>query len=60
MLFFAEHNGQYIKGLLNYKGEIVYKEFITLAEYQKYINGRRQTNIWNNFIYNPRTKQHIN
>lgn len=40
MLFIAEHNGQYIKGLLNYKGEIVYKEFITLAEYQKYINRR--------------------
>ena len=38
MLFIAEHNGQYIKGSLNYKGEIVYKEFITLAEYQKYIN----------------------
>lgn len=37
MLFFAEHNGQYIKGLLNFKGEIVYKEEITEQEYRKHI-----------------------
>lgn len=36
MLFVAEQNGKYIRGLLNAKGEVVYHELITEHEYRKY------------------------
>lgn len=38
MLFVAEQNGNYIRGLMNFKGEIVYHEVITEYEYRRYIN----------------------
>jgi len=36
MLFVAKYQDQYIKGLLNYKNEIVYSEIITKEEFIKY------------------------
>lgn len=38
MLFVAEHNGRYVRGLLNAKGEVVFHEVITEHEYRRYIN----------------------
>ncbi|WP_301281543.1 hypothetical protein [Anaerocolumna aminovalerica] len=40
MLFVAEQNGKYIRGLMNLKGDIVYSEVITEREYRRYINIR--------------------
>jgi len=37
MLFVAEKNGKYIRGLMNLKGEIVFHEVITEQEYRRYI-----------------------
>lgn len=37
MIFYAEENGKYIRGVTNFQGVIVYQEEITEEEYYKYI-----------------------
>lgn len=36
MIFYTEINGKYIRGVMDFKGNVVYQEEITADEYNKF------------------------